>query len=356
MRTIVIYCIDYMGHILECLGVAEKARKCGIKVVFAFVLYPRVQIYEILQRKGYDVYVAKEYLAVAFKSNDKKSLIKAYIDSVKSAINWWNPEMIICDGMPLIPVVCHKQGVKCACVTRTNIPLLFSISNYETFQKSLCDLGMINKQQTRQLQKIIDGDIQLVPHSEFFMKIDKSNPYYYCPAEICLNSVMDASQYDIICVLSTACDMEYYKQYMIDVLRRTEYRVLLCYPQAKEPCTIGNIHVRKWIDLAYVIERAKLVISTGGHGTITKAIISGKPQIVLEIKELYSIQYGECIERHKLGKYINIRALQKQDVLNIITELCEGFVYQYCVDYMSDDFKRSGEFDYEEVFAWCSNI
>lgn len=351
VEKIVIYTSDYMGHVMETLGIAEYLKGEGYEIIFSFITFPKKEAYNCLVSKGFKIDVSKTYLSVAIKTNNYDELMKAIVDCVGEVLLKYKPKVVICDADHVVPLVCRKMGIISASLKRTNIPA--PIAYKKDFQEGVLRNGLINHKEVKILSELIDGDIQLVPHSEFFFKINSRNPYYYCPKlseEI--HDISLADQCDILCVLSTAYDMDIYKNVLVETFKIEKYKVLICYPQATADLVVGNVRITRWVDVDKVIMKTKVVISTGGHGIMTKAILNRKLQIVLEVKELFAVYYGNKIKEHMLGIYLQINSISKESIMDAIHELFLSDVYQMHVDFMSLTIRNLGGLDIQSLLDY----
>lgn len=357
MKRVIIYSVDYFGHIIECLGIAECIRQSGYEVIFAFNLFPSKEIYELITSKNIKIDVSCSYTKIAVQDKSEEVLLSALIDSIAQTLLYYQPDLVLCDNVQLVPIICRKLNIKTAVVTRTNIPPTFNHELFIIINNILIKKGIIAKNETWKLQELLMGDVQVIPHSKFFMKIDVKNPYYYRSKNIKVKDMSSkcTPSFDIICVMSTAYDMGNCVNRLVEAFKETKYKVLICYPQAKECQIIHRICIEKWVNLDTLIKDSKFVISTGGHGIVTKAIIDKKIQIVLEVNEIFSIYYGERIEAHKLGKFLNLQDLNNKRLLEIIDSLYENEAYQFRVNFMSNDFLKMENFNIENVLE-CLQI
>lgn len=343
MKKIVIYCSDYIGHVMECLGIAQDIRSDGYEVIFAFITYPTKKAYDLLTSKGMMIDVSNVYIKAAVRNSSYNELMKALIDSVTATLKKYQPVLVICDADNIVPLICRKLGIKSAAVKRTNIPA--PIVYKQDFQDGVLFNNLITVDEVDSLCELVEGEVQLIPHSEFFFKINSKNPYYYCPKEAQLNDTnKQAEKYDVLCVLSTAYDMKNYKDAVLQAFRNTKYRVLICYPQTDKEEMIGNVQIVKWANIDELIKVSDLVISTGGHGIMTKSIINKKPQIILEVDELFAIYYGKQLEEHRLGVFLRINEISNDSIRAAADELYMNENYQMHINFMSETIINLGHF------------
>lgn len=341
MEKIVIYSSDYIGHIMECIGIAEYLATDGYKVIFSFITYPRKKAYDLLISKGMEIDISSIYIKAAIKLHSYNELMGAVVHSVSTVLLKHQPKLVICDADNIVPLICRKMGIKSASVKRTNIPT--PIAYKQDFRSGVLVNKLIKPDELNSLCELVEGDIQLVPHSEFFFKINSKRPYYYCPKEFTsVEVIKESDKCDILCVLSTAYDMGVYKDALVDAFKNTDYHVLICYPQAHEDGITGNVRITKWADVDDLIKTTNLVISTGGHGIMTKAILNKKLQIILEVNELFAVYYGNKLEEHMLGVFLRMNNISKESIGMAADELYLNDYFQMHVNFMSETIKNLG--------------
>lgn len=93
---------------------------------------------------------------------------------------------------------------------------------------------------------------------------------------------------------------------LLESLRRfpSEYEVVASRGEpngSSAPVRDGNLTVYDWVEDQYeVLEASDVVVSRAGHGTIMKAIMLGKPMILIPIPD-HTEQYGNAKRASKLG-------------------------------------------------------
>jgi UDP-N-acetylglucosamine--N-acetylmuramyl-(pentapeptide) pyrophosphoryl-undecaprenol N-acetylglucosamine transferase len=84
----------------------------------------------------------------------------------------------------------------------------------------------------------------------------------------------------------------------------SEYEVVVSRGEpngSSDPVRNGNLTVYDWVEDQYQLLRASsVVISRAGHGTIMKAIMLGKPMILVPIPD-HTEQYGNAKRASQLG-------------------------------------------------------
>jgi len=84
----------------------------------------------------------------------------------------------------------------------------------------------------------------------------------------------------------------------------SEYEVVLSRGEpngSSDPVRSGNLTVYDWVDNQYdLLKASSVVISRAGHGTIMKAIMLGKPMILIPIPD-HTEQYGNARRASQLG-------------------------------------------------------
>ena len=93
---------------------------------------------------------------------------------------------------------------------------------------------------------------------------------------------------------------------LLESLRRfpSEYEVVVSRGEpngSSAPVRDGNLTVYDWVEDQYeLLEVSDVVVSRAGHGTIMKAIMLGKPMILIPIPD-HTEQYGNAKRASKLG-------------------------------------------------------
>jgi UDP:flavonoid glycosyltransferase YjiC (YdhE family) len=93
---------------------------------------------------------------------------------------------------------------------------------------------------------------------------------------------------------------------LLESLRRfpSEYEVVVSRGEpngSSAPVRDGNLTVYDWVEDQYeVLEASDVVVSRAGHGTIMKAIMLGKPMILIPIPD-HTEQYGNAKRASRLG-------------------------------------------------------
>ncbi|TLN09220.1 UDP-N-acetylglucosamine--N-acetylmuramyl-(pentapeptide) pyrophosphoryl-undecaprenol N-acetylglucosamine transferase [bacterium] len=84
----------------------------------------------------------------------------------------------------------------------------------------------------------------------------------------------------------------------------SEYEVVLSRGEpngSSDPVRNGNLTVYDWVEDQYdLLKASSVVISRAGHGTIMKAIMLGKPMILIPIPD-HTEQYGNARRASQLG-------------------------------------------------------
>ena len=93
---------------------------------------------------------------------------------------------------------------------------------------------------------------------------------------------------------------------LLESLRQfpSEYEIVVSRGEpsgSSAPVRDGNLTVYDWVEDQYeLLEASSVVVSRAGHGTIMKAIMLGKPMILIPIPD-HTEQYGNAKSASKLG-------------------------------------------------------
>jgi len=332
MKRILFFCCEYWGHLSLCLGLANQLRKAGNECVFGFIFPPAPTIIREIHANGHKCLFELSNITEYTLCKSYNEKIDFEDEARKRLIDIVSPQFTIVDSVDFS--ICALKTLTCPFykIVRTNLQESVYRPIYEFYKKKYYNGRNIA------WSEMVNSNKNIVPHAPEFLRINNQATTYFRPSWGKLKDVQElqGEQYDVICVLSTAIECSDLLEKLVSVLSKFEYTVLICNSYASHKLCWGKITVVPWANLDGLIEHAKIVIHTGGHGSIMRSIMSRTPQIIVDIGADFIPAYAKQIKTTGIGEYVCADNNALGDTITTITKNYQN--YQRNTDCLHDKF------------------